>query len=205
MEALRGGPALAAALRKTIRFATVELDQPHVALDRLQSGDINLLALVPKSEEVQEGEKPAEEKKPEEQKSGWHFGIDYVELKRGGVRFRDLLIPGAEPLALNLESIEVRDIALEPRVYGGPSDIRFVVKLDEGALRTRARFTPKGDGGGRRRRHAQRDEAAGPPLARLRAGAWHGATSRGYVSLALRYRLETGGRNELTGTIGLDD
>src|SRR5215468_681519 len=33
--------------RKTIRLADVELVEPRIALDRLRTGDINLLALVP--------------------------------------------------------------------------------------------------------------------------------------------------------------
>src|SRR5262249_39081788 len=186
-------------------LATVELDSPHVALDRLQSGDINLLALVPKSAE-KPAEKPAEETPKDEkpaEPSGWHFGIDYIVLKRGGVRFRDLLVPGAEPLALNLESIEMRDIAREPGVYGGPSDIRFVLKLDQGALRTRARFFPRKEGigldvtvnGSRLPVHRSRIYVPGV--------AWSDLT--GLVSLGLRYRLETGGRNELSGHVGLDD
>src|SRR5436853_28623 len=79
---------------RTIRLETVELDSPHVALDRLQSGDINLMALVPKSAETAPAEEKPKDEKPAEP-SGWHFGIDYVGLKRGGVRFRDLLVPGS--------------------------------------------------------------------------------------------------------------
>jgi hypothetical protein len=101
--------------KKTIRFATVELVEPHVALDRLQSGDINLLALVPASAPKAEAPPPGEPAPPPEP-SGWKFGIDYVGLHHGGVRFRDLLIPNAEPIAINLQSIELRDIAFAPDV-----------------------------------------------------------------------------------------
>jgi hypothetical protein len=185
--------------RKTIRLSTVELEEPHVALDRLQSGEINLLALVPKSEA------PAPESaEPAAQKSSWKFGIDYVGLHRGGVRFRDLLMPDAEPVSIALQSIELKDLALEPEVYGEPADIRFVVRLDEGVLRTRARFTPRQDGG------VAVDvtlDATKLPVHRSRVYvpgvAWSDLT--GLLSLGLRYRLETGGRNELSGTIGLDD
>jgi hypothetical protein len=184
--------------RKTIRLSTIEVIEPLEAIDRLQSGDVNLMALVPASEPNAE---PAAEK-PADEGSGWHFGIDYIGLHRGGV-LRDLLLPGAEPIALAVQSIEVRDIAFEPEVYGGPADIRFVVKLDQGALRTRARFTPRKEGiavdvtvdGTKIPVHRSRIYVPGV--------AWSDLT--GLLSLGVRYRLETGGRNELTGTIGLDD
>jgi hypothetical protein len=183
-------------LWKTIRFATIELVEPDVAVDRLQSGELNLMALVPKSEEP-----PDAEAEPEP--SGWKLGIDYFALRRGGLRFRDLLIGESEPLLLSLESIEVRDIALEPEVYGEPADIKFVVKLENGALRTRARFTPRKEG-------AAVDvtlDGTRIPVKRSRVYVpgvvWSELT--GLLSLGLRYRLETGGRNEVSGTIGLDD
>src|SRR5258706_2113316 len=154
------------------------------------------MALVPPSD-------PNAPPAPAGEKSAWKVGIDYLGLYRGGVRFRDFLIPGAEPLALSLQTIEVKDIALEPDVYGAPADIRFVVKLDQGALRTRARFTPRAEGiavdvtidGTKLPVHRSRVYVPGV--------AWSDVT--GLLSLALRYRLETGGRNELSGTIGLDD
>jgi hypothetical protein len=183
--------------KKTIRFATVELVEPHVALDRLQSGDINLMALVPVSEP-----KPETETAPAEP-SGWKLGIDYVALQRGGLRFRDLLIPNSEPVAMTLQSIEVRDIAFEPEVYGKPSDIRFVMKLDQGSLRTRARFTPLKEGvaldvtvnGTKLPVHRSRVYVPGV--------AW--SDLNGLLSLGLHYRLETGGRNDVSGRIALDD
>jgi len=194
---------LVSLLRKTIRFSTIELVEPHVALDRLQSGEVNLMALVPAGDPNAPAAEPNAAEKPAEPASGWRLGVDYLGLHRGGVRFRDLFVPDSEPLALSIESIEVRDIALEPEVYGEPADIRFVVKLDQGALRTRARFTPRKDGmavdvtvdGTKLPIHRSRVYVPGV--------AWSDLT--GLVSLGLRYRLETGGRNELTGTIGLDD
>jgi hypothetical protein len=186
---------------KTIELATVELVEPQVALDRLQSGDLNLMALVPKSEAPAA---PATEAAAAPQPSGWKFGIDYLGLERGGVRFRDLLMPGAEPVTLSLQLIEIRDIALEPEVYGGPADIKFVVRLDEGSLRTRARFTPRPNGGmaldltlDGTRLPVHRSRVYVPGV------AWSDLT--GLLSIGLRYRLETGGRNEVSGRIGLDD
>ncbi len=183
-------------LWKTIRFATIELDEPDVAVDRLQSGELNLMALVPQGEE--DGAEEAES-----ERSSWKIGVDYLALRRGGLLFRDFLIGDTEPLLLSLDSIEVRDIALQPEVYGAPADIQFVVKLDEGALRTRARFTPLKEG-------MALDvtlDGTRIPVRRSRVYvpgvAWNELT--GLLSLALRYRLETGGRNEVSGTIGLDD
>ena len=188
-------------LWKTVRLSTVELTEPYVALDRLHTRAINLLALMRAGDEStpppEQTEKPAEP-------SGWHFGIDYLGLHRGGVRFRDFFVPGAEPIKLAVDSIEVHDIAMDPEVYGRHADIRFVVKLDQGALRTRARYTPHPRGefgvdvtvdGTKLPVHRSRVYVPGV--------AWSDLT--GLVSLALRYRLEPGGRNEITGTMGLDD
>jgi hypothetical protein len=184
-------------LWKTVRFSTIELVEPHVALDRLQTGDLNLMALLPKADPNAPAQPPAE------QESSWKIGIDHLGLRRGGVRFRDFFVPEAEPVVLSIDSIEVRDIAFVPEVYDKPADIRFVMKLDEGAVRTRARFTPRRDG-------SAVDvtlDATKLPVHRSRiyvpGVTWSDLT--GFLSLALRYRLDTGGRNELTGTIGFDD
>jgi hypothetical protein len=121
--------------------------------------------------------------------SGWKLGIDYLALRRGGLRFRDFLVGDSEPLLLSLDSIEVRDIALEPEVYGEPADIKFLVKLEHGALRTRARFTPRKEG-------VAVDvtlNGSRIPVKRSRmyvpGVAWSEIT--GLLSLGLRYRLET--------------
>lgn len=185
---------------KTVRFSTIELVEPQVALDRLQSGELNLQALVPKSDAKTD---PNAAPAPAGEPSTWKIGVDYLGLFRGGIRFRDLIMPDAEPLELALQAIEVRNIALQPEVYGNPADIRFVMRLDQGVLRTRARFTPRGDG----MAVDVTVEGAKLPVHRSRVYvpgvAWSDLT--GLLSLSLRYRLETGGRNELSGRIGLDD
>jgi hypothetical protein len=186
--------------RKTIRFASIDLVEPEVAVDRLQSGDINLLALVPKSEPAPEAAPAAEKPAPG---SAWKLGIDYFGLHHAGIRFRDLVIPDTEPVQLALESIEVHDIAFTPEVYGGPADIKFVAKLDEGAVRTRARFTPRVEGQAVdvtlnvTRLPVHRSRVYVPDV------AWSDLT--GNLSMSLRYRLETGGRNELSGKVALED
>jgi hypothetical protein len=212
-------------LWRTIQLSTVELVEPYVALDRLQTGELNLMALVPREEPAAEppppepgtpaGGEPAPAERPggttiptgspppSAQAPGWRFGIDHLALHAGGVRFRDFLVPEAEPVLLSLPSIAVHDVTLEPELYGHPADIRMVVKLDQGALRTRARLTPR-EGG------IAADvtvDATRLPVHRSRVYvpgvAW--TELRGLLSLGLRYRLETGGRNEVSGTVGLDD
>ena len=160
--------------------------EPHVALDRLQSGDINLLALVPKRRGGAGGGEARGREGSEPEPSGWHFGD---RLRRAPARRRPLPRPARspvpEPLALNLESIEAaRHRASSPRSTASPSDIRFVVKLDQGALRTRARFTPlKGDGGVAVDVTAQRHEARRSTARASTCRVWRGAISTGLVSL----------------------
>jgi len=181
--------------KKMIRLEEVELSEPHVKLDRLQSGDINLMALVPKSEPPPEGTPP--------QKSTWRIGIDDFVLHRGGVRFRDLVVPGSEPVDVGLQSIEVKNIAFEPDVYGGPANIKLDVKLDEGAIRSRTRFVPRTEGMAIdvtiavTRLPVHRSRIYVPNV------AWSDLT--GTLTMGLRYRLETGGRNELSGKLDLGD
>jgi hypothetical protein len=184
-------------VHKILRFEEIDLVEPHVALDRLQSGDINLAALLPKSEPAPEGAPPA-------QPSTWKAGIDTFVLTRGGIRFRDLLVPNAEPVALGLESIVVNDIAIAPDVYGGPANLKILLKLDQGVARTRVRLTPRDDGG------IAADVTLvgeGIPLHRSRVYvpnvAWSELT--GTLSFALHHHLVTGGRNDLSGTLHLDD
>src|SRR5262249_11047666 len=107
--------------RKTIRLATVEPVEPQGALDRVQAGELNLMAAAPASQAKAEPESKPESKpapegqpaaQPAAQPSGWKFGVDYVGLHRGGVRFRDFFVPDAEPVNLALQSIEVRDVAI---------------------------------------------------------------------------------------------
>jgi hypothetical protein len=38
-------------------------------------------------------------------------------LRGGGVRFRDLLVPESQPLAIDVPSVEVADVSFQPGVY----------------------------------------------------------------------------------------
>src|SRR5213593_1543605 len=72
-------------LWKTVQLRRVELEGPHVALDRLASGDLNLRRLLPPSEPT-----PAAPPAPQPSGRAWKTGIDRFVLRGGGVRFRDL-------------------------------------------------------------------------------------------------------------------
>ena len=78
---------------KIIRLSSVELVEPRVALDRLQSGDLNLTRLAPPGS----AETPPAVPPPAQQATPWAFGIDYLSLTRGNVQFRDFFVPNAEP------------------------------------------------------------------------------------------------------------
>src|SRR5206468_1798723 len=130
--------------RKTVELESVELDEPRLALDRLASGEINLMALVPKGDapatEPVEGQAP--ERAPAgaegagaKAKAAWGVGVDYLALRGGHIRFRDFAVRGVEPVDVALPTIEVRDVALRPGIYGRPARAHLDVRVDEGRLR----------------------------------------------------------------------
>src|SRR5215472_17944186 len=137
-------------LRKTIRLRELILESPRVAIDRLQDGGFNILALVPTTTgEPAPAASPAPPgtASPSDKKSGWSYGIDRVVLRDGGVRFRDLMHSGLEPVELGLGSFEVEDIALSPAVYGEPARVYLQARVDEGRFVLDAHLTPHDDGG----------------------------------------------------------
>lgn len=113
-------------LRRTVLLREVEVEAPKVALERLASGDLNLLGLLPVTEE---STSPGEPAAP----SSWKFGLDRFVLSEGRLRFRDALMGAdAEPIEFQVGRIAVDDLAISPDVYGGPSRLHAVVALENG-------------------------------------------------------------------------
>ena len=113
-------------LRRTLLLREVEVEAPKVALERLASGDLNLLGLLPVTEE---STSPGEPAAP----SSWKFGLDRFVLSEGRLRFRDALMGAdAEPIEFQVGRIAVDDLAISPDVYGGPSRLHAVVALESG-------------------------------------------------------------------------
>jgi hypothetical protein len=182
---------------KTIRLEEIELDDPKIALDRLASGDLNLMALVPKSE-------PAPEDAPPPEPSTWGVAIDHFVLRQGGLRFRDHMVGGAEPIDIDVEAIDLQEIALQPGTYGEPARLQFDVAVDQGLLRVDSRLSLRPDGGF----DVDTDlKARRLPLNRSRVYVpdvgWTQLT--GSVGFSVRHHLETGKRNELRGGATIDD
>lgn len=182
---------------KTIRLEEVELDDPKIALDRLASGDLNLMALVPKTEPPPEGAPPPEP-------SAWGVAIDHFVLRKGGLRFRDLMVGGAEPIDIDVAAIDLQEIALQPGTYGDPARLHFDVAVDQGLLRVDSRLSIRQDGGF----DVDTDlKARRLPLNRSRVYVpdvgWTNLT--GTVGFSMRHHLETGKRNEIRGGAVVDD
>ncbi|HWP66492.1 MAG TPA: DUF748 domain-containing protein, partial [Candidatus Limnocylindria bacterium] len=186
--------------RKVVRFSTVELDEPRVALDRLADGELNLLAFVPAGEAADAP--PADEA---EEGAPWGVGIDRLVLRAGNVRFRDFAVQeeGSEPVDVRLPTVDVRDVALAPGVYGGPARTSLDVRVDEGRLRVNTRVWLR-DGGVAL---ATTLRARRMPLERVRLYVpevgWR--ELGGTLGASLVHRLEPRQRNRLTGTVTLDD
>ncbi len=196
-------------LHKTIQLRELILESPRVAIDRLQDGGLNLMALVPAGSG--EAAPPAGAGAPSDataaptakERSGWRFGIDRVDLRDGGIRFRDLMFASVEPIDLALGSFEVEDISLSPSVYGEPARIHLQVRVDEGRFALDASLSPRDDGGFALGSHLK---ASRLPLRRTRVYVpkvgW--SELQGEFGGALDYTLETGGRNEVSGQVTVD-
>ncbi len=216
--------------RKTIELRELILESPRVDLQRLESGDINLLALVPLSAPAEaasplaagstpqatetptpplspaaQGTAPANgtPAPPAETASGWQFGIDRFVLLDGRLHFLDRMMKGSEPVDLGIDGIELEDIALGPGVYEDASRSRITMRVDEGTLTigARARLTDTG------MNLETEVQAQRLPLRRSRLYVpkvgW--SDLKGEVDADLKYQLETGTRNELRGTVTVRD
>jgi len=198
--------------RKTVELESVELDEPRLALDRLASGEINLMALVPKGDapatEPVEGQAP--ERAPAgaegagaKAKAAWGVGVDYLALRGGHIRFRDFAVRGVEPVDVALPTIEVRDVALRPGIYGRPARAHLDVRVDEGRLRmnTQLRLIAHGVA------VATSLRARRLPVRRTRLYVpkvgWRELA--GELGASVVHRFATGGRHEVRGTVTLDD
>src|SRR5262245_3767707 len=185
-------------LWKTIQLQTIEIDGLRIALDRLKDGNINLLALAPKPSE------PEGEATPTEKSSGWTFGIDRIALRDGGVRFRDLIFPDAEPIEIVVPFVDVTDVQLAPGLYGRPARIRVKLGVDEGTVGLAARLGITEDLG---LRVDATIKVARLPVKRTRLYladlGW--SDLRGALSAAVRYRRLPGVREEIRGDLALED
>ncbi|MFN8643630.1 MAG: DUF748 domain-containing protein [Candidatus Binatia bacterium] len=189
--------------RKTIQVRGIELVQPRVALDRLASGDLNVLALAPKQEvSVAAGATPAPSPAAAaEPGTPWAVGLDTFVLTDGRVRFRDLALEGSEPVELGIDRVSVDEIALTPAVYGKPGTIALKLGVDEGTIDVTAHVTLDGD-----KVAVSTDVTAHRlPLRRARlyvpTVGW--SDLRGELDLGLTYELVPEQTNALHGTLGL--
>lgn len=191
---------------KTIQLREIVLTAPRVALDRLASGDLNVMALVPQQAvEVEAGAAPApvETPAPGDAGGGWAFALDTFDLTDGRIRFRDLALEDSEPVEVGIDHVTVNQIALTPAVYGKPAAIALELGVDEGVVDVTANLTIDGD-----RVSVTTDVAAHRlPLRRARLYVpkvgW--SDLRGELDLDLTYELEEGTTNALHGTLGLRD
>ena len=184
--------------RKTIQLREIALDGPHVALDRLANGEINLQRLVPASAPAKEApEKKADGAKP----SGWATGVDRFILRSGGIRFRDLTLTGGEPLEIRIPDVTVDDVALQPGLYGEPGRLSVRMRTEGGGLAVESRIWVLDQGFAL----ATRLKAHDIPLARARlyvpGMGW--SELAGQLDAVVDHGLAPGGKNVLGATVRL--
>jgi hypothetical protein len=189
-------------LRKAVRLREVALEGPHVALDRLADGSLNLQALLAPSPSAPPPATP-QPAEPATRGGSWSIGIDRFVLSGGGVRFRDLKITGSEPLGLAIPAIEVADVSFQPGVYGEPGRAHVEFRSEGGVVRADARVALLEHG-----LMLEADlKARKLPLHRAQVYipgvGW--SDLRGEIDAALAYRLRTDERNDVRGLVRLRD
>jgi len=188
--------------KKAVRLREVVLEGPHVALDRLADGSLNLQALLVPAP----GEAPpakTEPAQPAAQGSAWTIGIDRFALSGGGVHFRDLKITGSEPVGLAIPAINVADVSFQPGVYGEPGQAHVEFRTEGGRVHADARVALLEHGF-----MVETDvKVRKLPLhnARVYVPGVGWSDLRGEIDAALAYRLRTDRRNELRGIVRLRD
>lgn len=192
--------------RKTIQLRRIELDRPRVALDRLATGDLNVLALLPRQPvAVEAGAAPTAVATPAQAAAGtpWAFGLDTFILTDGRVRFRDLALEGSEPVELGIDRIAVDQIALTPALYGKPGTVALKLGVDEGTIDVTANVTLDGTAVS----VVTDVTATRLPLRRARLYVpkvgW--SDLQGELDLGLTYELVPERSNALRGTLALRD
>ncbi|MBI3785078.1 MAG: DUF748 domain-containing protein [Deltaproteobacteria bacterium] len=185
-------------LKHIVQLRDIDIDSPHIALERLKNGALNVSTLVPSSAPAEPATTPAE---PVDHP--WRVAIDHVGLRSGALRFQDHLVEGAEPVEVGLDQIEVSDIALQPGVYGEPSHIHVDIKVDDAVIGVEARFELRDPG----LFLEAAAKAESFPLHRARVYIPNVGWSdlRGVLNTELVYRLETGVHDEVRGKLSLED
>lgn len=147
-------------VRREIRLQSLEIDAPRVAVDRLASGRLNLAALLPQppppapdaggSEGHPAGTGPREPapgaEGPSADGAGWGVAIDQFALRDGGLRFRDLMVAGAEPVEIVLPDVQLTEFGLLPGAYDRPGRLRVRLGVDRGRLDVDAAVRMRADG-----------------------------------------------------------
>ncbi len=185
---------------RTIQVRELSLTRPRVALDRLASGDLNVMALVPDEPEAAE---PTPVPTPEAagEEDGWKVGLDAFLLTDGRIRFRDFALPGSEPVELGIDRIAVQEVALTPAVYGKPGAILLKLGVDEGVIDVFSRLTL--DGGVAKVTTDVQANRLPLRRARLYVPRVGWSDLQGELDLDLTYELEPEARNALRGTLAL--
>lgn len=131
-------------VRKELRFQTIDIVGPRLALDRLATGDLNLVALLPEAPPPPADGATAPQ--PATPDAGWRVAVDRLRLDGGSLRFRDLMVAGAEPVEIVLPEISVAQVAVQAGSYTEPGRLRLALGVDRGRLRIDAALAMREDG-----------------------------------------------------------
>jgi hypothetical protein len=178
--------------RRTVLLRDVDLVRPRVDLERLADGELNLVRLLPES-----SAEPAAEEPP----SAWRVGLDELTIAEGRLDFADTYVKGAKPIAVDVESLQVRGGGVGATGFEGPTTVAARLDVEGAPLRLDAELA-SGEAGIETK---VRVDVQGLPVHSAVAYSPYGWEElRGRLDLAGEWDLG-GGRSRGKGRVALRD
>jgi len=191
---------------RTVRLGKIALEGPIINVDRLASGEINLVELINNAVKPPDGATPSPTPEPTptpDPAAAWHYGVDRLAITGGRLGFRDFVVGQTEPLLVRIPDIRAEQLSLSPDLYGDPSAAGLHILLDEGSVDVKARASLPAAGPVA---HVT-VEARRLPLRRSRlyvpVVGW--SELDGELDADVQYDLETGARHGVTAAVTLRD
>ncbi len=199
-------------LERAVTVRELRLDAPFVSIDLLASGAVNLAEVFappvdPEARPDQDTKQDAEAEQATLDESDpsipWTFALDRLVLESGDFDLRDLSVGNEQPIALDIQKLEVARATLDPGTYELPAELQLDATLAGAPLTARVQFTPLNEG---QRIHAEL-RSTGLPVQRARPYigdlAWTQLT--GLLDLDLHYDFENDAQHEAGGSVVLRD
>jgi hypothetical protein len=184
-------------LKQSLHFSNISVDSPYLGLDRLENGDLNLLAL------VDLGSEETPEPSAAEGSDGWTVDIDRLAIDGGRVVFRDFKVGNPQSLGIEIERVKLERISLSPKPHGEPAHVELTARIDGVPFLLDASVGRRNGGFDLRAKIESKGLILRPARFYIPGTGW--SELQGLLDVSLNYRLETDTHNELRGRLALRD